>query len=305
MSFSTPSLSSSIPTLTQGLSATVLAGAPVTPPATSMVTGGVLSSVAPPAINLDPSFVALGNQALATAAAQPQATAVATKPPYQQALLQGMFTPFFALNSDNNLQKMANNGQVSYAGQDLRVMIELADLPSNGVPRVAKQLVELTTLTVSIHRSKSQVVAGGFINPVGIARGRRTVAGTMIMTKFTADVLAEFLQSGLILDASKDTAYNKIDQLPPFNMSLFFCNEQGFASYQRLLGVELVTDGSVYSIQDMLSEQTISYIASDFTPLMPLNFNPMYTKPATFTAKQREALYPQKTVQSVWKVALQ
>lgn len=92
------------------------------------------------------------------------------------------------------------------------------------------------------------------------------MAGTLILTKFNSDVLMSFLASGLIRDKSKDSRYLKIDQLPPFNLTLLFTNEQGYVSYQRVLGLEFVTSGSVYSIQDMLSEETVSYVAADFTP---------------------------------------
>jgi hypothetical protein len=150
--------------------------------------------------------------------------------------------------------------------------------------------VELTTITVSVHRVKSPAVACGYINAKGWARGRRTIAGTLVMTKFTTDVLYSFLNSGAFTsDLSKDTTYMKVDQLPPFNLTLLFADEYGNTSSQRLLGVELVTSGDVYSIQDMLSEQTVSYVAADFTPLMPLNKSSLYgaATGSTVTAPQR------------------
>jgi hypothetical protein len=58
-----------------------------------------------------------------------------------------------------------------------------------------------------------------------------------------------------------------VDQLPPFNATILFSDEYGNSSYRRLLGLEFVTDGTVYLIQDMLSKQTISYMASEFAPL--------------------------------------
>ena len=84
-------------------------------------------------------------------------------------------------------------------------------------------------------------------------------------------------------DFSKDTPYFKIDQLPPFNVTILFSDEYGHASYRRLLGLEFITDGTVYSIQDMLTEQTFSYMASEFTPLLPVThgvmFNPTLSAP--------------------------
>jgi len=211
------------------------------------------------------------------------------------------------LNPGNGLYHEA-----SYTGSNLKVMIEVANdgtnttnptglsttANSNNVSqqgiskpaRQAKQLVELTTITVSVHRVKSPAVACGYINAKGWARGRRTIAGTLVMTKFTTDVLYSFLNSGAFTsDLSKDTTYMKVDQLPPFNLTLLFADEYGNTSSQRLLGVELVTSGDVYSIQDMLSEQTVSYVAADFTPLMPLNKSSLYGAAAgsTVTAPQR------------------
>jgi hypothetical protein len=41
-------------------------------------------------------------------------------------------------------------------------------------------------------------------------------------------------------------------------------------SYRRLYGINFVTDGTVYSTNDLFTEQTISYVCSDFSPLLPL-----------------------------------
>ena len=70
------------------------------------------------------------------------------------------------------------------------------------------------TLTVSVHREKAPARACGYINPKGFARGRRTIAGTLILTQFTVDVLFRFLQAVMPNDLSKDTTYVKPDQIP-------------------------------------------------------------------------------------------
>ena len=67
-----------------------------------------------------------------------------------------------------------------------------------------------------------------------------------------------------------------VDPLPPFNLTLLFSNELGYASYQRLLGVSFVDDGAVYSIQDQFSERTLVFLAEDFTELMPLTLSSLY-----------------------------
>lgn len=192
-----------------------------------------------------------------------------------------------------------NTPHTSYTGQNLRVMIE-SGIGNINTDSRSKQLLELSTLTVSVHRVKAAATACGYFNPKGFARGRRTIAGTMVLTKFTADVMVDFLQSGAFTsDLSKDTVYMKVDQLPPFNMTLLFADEYGHASSQRLLGVEFVTSGDVYSIQDMLSEQTVTYMAADFTPLMPLSMARFYESANAGQQTARE-----RTVQDLWSPAV-
>lgn len=164
----------------------------------------------------------------------------------------------------------------TYAGSDMRVMLTLSD-PTGQGRNLTKQLVELTTLTVSIHRVKSPARACGYINPRGFARHGRTIAGTMILTQFTLDVLTRFLYSQLSTDLSKDSFYLKTDQLPPFDLTLVFCDEYGNSSYRRLLGVDIVDDGTIYSQNDMFTEQTLSYMAADFTPLLPADNGALMT----------------------------
>ncbi len=67
-----------------------------------------------------------------------------------------------------------------------------------------------------------------------------------------------------------------MDQLPPFNLTLLFSNEQGYASYQRLLGMVFVDDGTVYSIHDQFTERSLVYLAEDFTELTPLTLSSLY-----------------------------
>lgn len=196
------------------------------------------------------------------------------------ALIYPALTP----NSDSEDYSPLDEDRLhSFSGTDMRVLIE--PIFNDGRAK-NKQLIELTTLTVSVHREKSPVRAVGYINPKAFARGRRTIAGTMIVTQFTVDVMYRFL-SGRVdpRDASKDSFFLKADQLPPFNMTLMFCDEYGHASYRRLLGVDVVTDGTVYSVNDMMTEQTITYMASDFTPLMPLRRSVLFEPSETVKAE--------------------
>lgn len=187
--------------------------------------------------------------------------------------LQGRIHP--ALNPQN-LGGQFGAINYSFTGSDVRLLLSLTDTPADS-RSYYKQLLESTTITVSVHREVAPVRAGGYINPKGFALGKRTIAGTLILTQFTVDTLHNFLQSVNVTDGSKDTSFTKVDQLPSFNITMLFTNESGFVSYRNLLGVKFVTDGTVYSIQDMMTEQTLSYMALDFTPLLPANINNLFT----------------------------
>jgi hypothetical protein len=180
-----------------------------------------------------------------------------------------------------------------FTASDCLIMVEVPQTPVVGTggskiaSRVSKQLIEANTLSISIHRAHTPARSFGYINPRGYARGTRTCAGTLILSKSTSEVLYRFLLPGLMSDLSKDTNYVKLDQLAPLDFTLLFTNEEGYASSQRLLGVEFVTDGSIVSVQDMFLEQQITWVAADLTPLAPLNFNSTFnvnTKPTNATA---------------------
>lgn len=200
-------------------------------------------------------------------------------------------------NSNGVLTSQYENTITTYTGSDLRIIVDLVNTPTiSGNPQPVKQLIECTTFTISTHREKAAVRASGFINPRGFARGRRTIAGTLVLTQFSVDILYNFLmnQQTMGSDVSKDSQYVKVDQLPPFNMTLLFADEFGNSSYQQVLGVDMVTDGIVYSSNDMLAERTISYMASDFTPLLNVGASALFSQ-----AQVQQVLASERTVQSV------
>lgn len=56
------------------------------------------------------------------------------------------------------------------------------------------------------------------------------------------------------------------DQIPPFNITLVGANEYGAMSLKRILGVEILNEGSGCSIDDIVTEQQYTYVARDVTP---------------------------------------
>lgn len=199
----------------------------------------------------------------------------------------------------------ADDGQngytFTYAGADVRVMIEVPN-PDNPTAERMREFLELSTISISIYRVKSPVRACGYINPKGFARGTRTIAGTLVLTQFTLDVLYRFLFTAArpsSIDISKDSWYKKPDQLPPFNLTMVFADEYGNESYRRLLGVDMVNDGTVYSVNDLYAEQTISYMAADFTPLVPVGGESTWTRWQAIPEDDDDLSLPPKTPMNV------
>ena len=186
------------------------------------------------------------------------------------------------------------SGRHVFSGSDMKVFLEI---PGNKM----RSLLEVSTVTVSVHREKAPVRALGCINTKGYARGRRTIAGTIILTQFQVDFLLRFLGTPNAKDESKDTRLVKVDQLPPFNLYLYFGDEysKDTQSYRELIGVDLVTDGTVHSSQDMYTERTLSYVAADFTPLLPINAKANATPTDTRLANGEKT--PKDAVSSVIK----
>lgn len=135
------------------------------------------------------------------------------------------------------------------------------------------ELGDLQTISVSTYREKNAVRAMGISHIKGYTRGPRTIAGSMIFTVFEQHPLRRLIismsQHGLLQDPMFNTELNFLmpDQLPPIDMTAIFANEYGSLSKFTLLGVEFVNDGVTYSIEDIMTEQVIQFVARDLEVL--------------------------------------
>lgn len=124
-----------------------------------------------------------------------------------------------------------------------------------------KVLGELQTISYSVHREKPSVMLMGKINPAGFTRGPRTIAGSMVFTVFNHEVLQELME--MHPEDAVDGGFGTIlsDQIPPFNITISFVNEDGHLSSLVIYGVDIVDDGQTMSINDMILENIKSYKA--------------------------------------------
>lgn len=150
--------------------------------------------------------------------------------------------------------------------------------------RISLPIGNLQTISYSSFREKFPVRTLGRVGPKSYTRGARTIAGSMIFTVLHETALKELINIGLnfystgVGVAGSDSAFPEfstilVDQLPPLDITLFFSNEVGDMSYMVLYGVELVSEGQTMSIQDMLTENVMQYVARDMDPLQPIREN--------------------------------
>jgi hypothetical protein len=127
-------------------------------------------------------------------------------------------------------------------------------------------LGNIQTISYSTFREVEPVRSLGKTYADGYTRGPRTVAGTIIWTVLDQYVLAEALKYANVSD-NYDATSILIDQIPPFNIIITFNNEYGDVATMGIYGIRIVNEGSTFSIDDMITEQTNSFIASDIDML--------------------------------------
>lgn len=63
---------------------------------------------------------------------------------------------------------------------------------------------------------------------------------------------------------------NYSDQIPPFTITLTAMNEYGSLSVLNILGVELINEGSGVSIDDIVTETQMTFVARGILPWKPI-----------------------------------
>jgi hypothetical protein len=160
---------------------------------------------------------------------------------------------------------------MSFAGVDIQATMILpkigADTSSSDGDFI--ELGELQTISYSIHRENSPVRTLGHVNPRGFVKGSRTIAGSLIFTVFNEYA---FYRIKEFKKAIAERNYSPLaDMLPPFDVVLSFFNEYGLAAKMKLFGITIVDEGQTMSVDDLITEQTYTYMARGIQPLMHLD----------------------------------
>lgn len=137
----------------------------------------------------------------------------------------------------------------------------------------------LLSLSYQIFRDKVPVYNLGNTNIDGFAIGKRYVAGSIVKTSFLHDDLRQFMQdiadgigikepvdSIYQLKLEKQKAYHHLmaDDILPFDIIILLSSEYGaFSVSEVIYGATLINSGQVHSIHDIITENTLSFVARD------------------------------------------
>lgn len=164
----------------------------------------------------------------------------------------------------------------------------------------------LNGISFSTTREKAPIYVMGAADAVSFGRGKRGHAGSLIFTNFDRHALYDIM-SGSILGLSDPTRYhywakqtdipaggrskllnsdnagqdlsllgiekkraNYSDQIPPFTITLTSMNEYGNISVLHIIGVELINEGSGVSIDDIVTETQMTFVARSIIGWRPL-----------------------------------
>lgn len=143
-----------------------------------------------------------------------------------------------------------------------------------------KVLGELTTLSYSIHMEKRPIRSIGNVNAKDYVMGPRTIAGSLVFSVFNKH-FSQDLVDNINYDNAKGTVY-LVDELPPFNIIISAANEYGYRSRLVLYGIRLLNEGQVMSVNDVYTENTYQFFATDLEYL---------TDEMTYTRSSTDRLY--------------
>jgi hypothetical protein len=128
----------------------------------------------------------------------------------------------------------------------------------------------LSTLSLSIHESKSPVRRLGHMVPVGYTRGIRTIAGSMVLTIVgnehpLKDLSSVDPRSITYYSLDSDKGKNIVTKISPFNLLLMYNSEVNASVSSKIVikGIDFITEGVVTSINDLVSEVVLQFVALD------------------------------------------
>ena len=162
-----------------------------------------------------------------------------------------------------------NDTQHSFSGADINVMFIIGGLSKNRInpAKPFKHSAEIQTITISSTTSVLPVRRLGEKQPKAFNKGARTFAGSMIFTVIDQDPFMELFALDYINSVSSSSQWH-IDEMPPFDILIQAVNESGRSGMQLISGVTLTNYGTTYSVDDIFTESSYSYVAEHVSPFI-------------------------------------
>ncbi|AZT89253.1 hypothetical protein ELD05_00340 [Caldicellulosiruptor changbaiensis] len=142
---------------------------------------------------------------------------------------------------------------ISFSGTDAVAFIQFP----NTEPFVIGQV---QGIEYAIYREKIPVRTLGRISPKGVARGGVTIAGSIYWA---------LLKENLVEDIRKRVEYLvdipnlRADELPPFDLFIFFANEYGATAYMVIYGIDIVDAHQTLMITNVLTENVWTFMTRE------------------------------------------
>jgi hypothetical protein len=184
--------------------------------------------------------------------------------------------PISQIRAEKGLPDPFSN--MSFAGTDISATMVIPSIDRvNGTIQSMDvlELAEIQTISYSIHRENSPVRTLGHVNPRGFVKGGRTIAGSIIFTVFNEYAFYRIKEYRHIMAETGLFFAPLADMLPPFDIVLTFFNEYGLGAKMKIYGVTIVDEGQTMSVDDLITEQTYTFMARGIQPMISMDYDPM------------------------------
>ena len=168
----------------------------------------------------------------------------------------------------------------SFSGCDMVATLLVPDI-NDSTKKHIYAIGELQTISYSIHMERKAVRSIGNINAKDYILGPRTIAGSLVFTVFNRHFAKNIIND---INESLDSDYAFLaDELPPFDIIMSFANEYGLKGKLVIYGIRLINEGQVMSINDIYTENTYQFVATDIEYLSDEN---KYTRNSSVNGKR-------------------
>ena len=136
------------------------------------------------------------------------------------------------------------------------------------------KLNSLSTVSFQVNEQKSPVRRLGYVTPVGFTRAIRTIAGTLVLTVLKDhplnivgdDKTSKPLNTTKYHPLTEVLGSNKVIQNKEFDLLLKYQSEgnRRFYSEFKIIGINLISQSMVTSVNDMVTEMVFQFMAKDY-----------------------------------------